>query len=77
VVPPKEFNQWAQATTWKTPGQNSIIHFPSGIVYSISVLDVTKFEGIDRQIPDGTGIDESISCASKRKKRMKNLKKNR
>jgi len=39
---PKEVNLWVWATNWKTPGQNSVI------------LDVTDFEGIGRQMPEGT-----------------------
>jgi hypothetical protein len=52
------------------PGQNSLIYFPSAMVYSIAVLDVTNFEGIGRHMPDGSGINASSSCAAKGKKRI-------
>jgi hypothetical protein len=45
---PKELDRWVRATTWKTPGANSVIRFPSAMVYSIAVLDLTDFEGIGR-----------------------------
>jgi hypothetical protein len=57
-------------------GANSVIRFPSAMVYSIAVLDQSDFEGIGRQMPSGTGVDASLAAdssttARKRKKRGK------
>lgn len=61
-------------------GANSVIRFPSAMVYSIAVLEQKDFESIGRQMPSGTGVDASMDGdtgrGQKRKKRGKYKKKN-
>ncbi len=45
----KELGNWVRATNYKTPGQNSVIQFPSAMVYSICNMDLVDFEGLGRQ----------------------------
>ena len=76
---PKEQEMWVRAAFWKTSGSNTIIRYPTVMVYSIAVLEQSDFESIGRQMPKGTGIDSSVAGASnttkKRKKRGKYKKK--
>ncbi len=69
---PKEQERWVRAAFWKTCGSNTIIRFPTVMIYSIAVLEQSDFESIGREIPKGTGIDSSVAgsytTAKKRKK---------
>jgi hypothetical protein len=60
-------------------GANSVIRFPSAMVYSIAILDQSDFESIGRQMPSGTGVDASLADGTtntkKRKRRGKYKKK--
>jgi hypothetical protein len=73
----KELDRWVRATNYKTPGQNSVIRFPTAMAYSICVLDVVDFEGIGRQMPSGTGIDASLQGSTAGKARGKHGKNNK
>lgn len=77
----KELERWVRATTWKTAGANSVIRFPTAMVYSIAVLEEGDFDSIGRQMPSGTGVDASMDGAAttgkKRKKRGKYKKHNK
>ena len=75
---PKEQERWVRAAFWKTSGSNTIIRFPTVMIYSIAVLEQSDFESIGREMPKGTGIDSSVAgstAAKKRKKRGKYNKK--
>ncbi len=48
-------------TCFFSVGFNSVIHFPSAMVYSIAVLDQSDFESMGRQMPEGTGVDASLA----------------
>jgi len=60
-------------------GANSVIRFPSAMVYSITMLEEKDFESIGWQMPCGTGVDASMDGdtgrGQKRKKRGKYKKK--
>jgi hypothetical protein len=60
----KKLYRWVRATIYKTPGQNSVICFPTAMVYSICMLDIVEFRGIGRQMLSGTGIDASLQGAT-------------
>jgi hypothetical protein len=50
-----------------------MVRYPTVMMYSICLLDEGDFEGIGRQMPSGTGIDNSVvdgdgaACAKRRK----------
>ena len=48
---PKELDRWVQATKYKTPGSNSIIHYPTAMVYSICLFDEAGFKSIGQEMP--------------------------
>jgi hypothetical protein len=72
---PEEQQRWVRAAFWKGSGTNTIVRFPTPMIYSIAVLDQSDFEGIGRSMPEGTGLDNSVTAAGtsaharKRKKR--------
>ncbi len=76
---PKEQERWVRVAFWKTSGSNTIIRFPTVMVYSIAVLEQSDFESIGREMPKGTEIDDSVAgtsaAAKKRKKHGKYNKK--
>ncbi len=74
---PKELERWVRATKYKTAGSNTIICYPTAMVYSICLLDQYYFEGIGRQMPKGIGVDCSMADGTKarKRKRGKNKKK--
>jgi hypothetical protein len=77
---PKEQECWVQASLNKTNGSNTIVHFPTIMIYSISVLEEADFESLGREIPKGTGIDNSVNdgavaTGGKRKRKGKQNKK--
>jgi hypothetical protein len=71
---PKEIDRWVRATTYKTAGQ-TIIRFPTVMMYSICVLDQSDLEGIGRRMPKDVATDTSMGSNSKaiakRKKKQK------
>jgi hypothetical protein len=42
-------------------GSNSIVRFPTVMIYSISILEEADFESIGREMPKGTGIDNCVN----------------
>jgi hypothetical protein len=68
---PKEQERWVRADFWKTSGSNTIIRYPTVMVYSIAVLEQSDFESIGFQMPKGTGIDSSVAGASTTAKKRK------
>jgi hypothetical protein len=72
---PEEQQRWVRAAFWKGGSTNTIVRFPTVMIYSIAVLQQGDFQGIARTMPEGTGIDNSVaqgdtsSQAKKRKKR--------
>jgi len=78
---PKEQERWVRAAFWKTSGSNTIIRFPTVMIYSIAVLEQSDFESMGREMPKGTGIDSSVAgpaaTGKKRKKRGKYKKKDK
>jgi hypothetical protein len=48
---PKELDRWVRATKYKTPGSNSIIHYPTAMVYSICLFDEAGFKSIGQEMP--------------------------
>jgi hypothetical protein len=57
---PKEQDHWVCASLNKTSGSNTIVHFPTVMIYSISVLEEADFVSLGREMPKGTGIDNSV-----------------
>jgi hypothetical protein len=76
---PKEQVHWVRASLNKTSGSNTIIHFPTVMIYSISVLEEADFVSLGREMPKGTGINNSVEdgTMSKASKRKLNNKKQR
>ncbi len=68
---PKEQERWVRAAFWKTFGSNTIICFPTVMVFSIAVLEQSDFKSIGRQMPKGTGIDSSVAGTSATAKKRK------
>ncbi len=58
---PKEQEHWVRASLNKTNSSNTIVRFPTVMIYSISVLEEADFESIGREMPKGTGIDNSVN----------------
>jgi hypothetical protein len=57
----KERQRWIRAALWRSSGSNTIVRYPTVMMYSICILDQGDFEGIGRQMPSGTGIDNSVA----------------
>jgi hypothetical protein len=57
---PKKQDRWVHASLNKTSGSNTIICFPTVMIYSISVLEEADFVSLRREMPKGTGIDNSV-----------------
>jgi len=80
---PKEQERRVRASLNKTNGNNTIVRFPTVMIYSISILEEADFESLGREMPKGTGIDNSVDDGSvargtKRKtSRKRNKKKKR
>lgn len=54
---------WAspqEQARWKRAALTNNLRFPSAIAYAISVLEEGNFEHMGREMPPGTGIDNSI-----------------
>jgi hypothetical protein len=70
---PEEQQRWVRAAFWKGSSTNTIVRFPTVMIYSIAVLEQGDFEGISRTMPEGTGIDNSVAQtdASTRSKKRK------
>jgi hypothetical protein len=64
-VPKKELECWVRATRYKTAASNTIIYYPTVMVYSICLLDQSDFESVGREMPKGTGVDSSITDGTK------------
>lgn len=60
---PGEQQRWVRAAFWKGAGSNTIVRFPTAMIYSIAVLEQADFDGIGRQMPKGTGADNSVAVA--------------
>jgi hypothetical protein len=60
---PEEQQRWVRAAFWKGRGTNTIVRFPTTMIYSIAVLDQSDFEGVGRSMPEGTGLDNSVATA--------------
>ena len=45
---------------WQRAALNNNLRFPSAIVYAIAVLEEGDFENMGREMPSGTGIDNSL-----------------
>jgi hypothetical protein len=58
---PKEQEGWVRASLNKTNGSNTIVCFPTVMIYLISVLEEADFESLGREMPKGTGIDNSVN----------------
>jgi hypothetical protein len=75
---PKELEQWIWATKNKIAGSNTIIRYPTVMVYSICLFDQTDFESIGREMPKGTGTDcsmaDGMKAAKKKRKKCKKKK---
>ena len=76
---PKEQERWVHASLNKTNGINTVVRFPTVMIYSISVLEEADFESIGREMPKGTGIDncvndETMGQGTKRKNKGKQHK---
>jgi hypothetical protein len=68
---PKELERWVRATKYKTAASNTIIRYPTVMVYSICLLDQSDFESVGRKMPKGTGVDSSIADGTKATKRKR------
>jgi hypothetical protein len=58
---PEEQQRWVRAAFWKGGSTNTIVRFPTVMIYSIAMLEQGDFEGIGRAMPKGTGADNSIA----------------
>jgi hypothetical protein len=58
---PEEQQRWLRAAFWKGGATNTIVRFPTAMIYSIAVLELGDFEGIGRTMPNGTGVDNSVA----------------
>ncbi len=56
----KERKMWIRAALWRNAGSNTMVWYPTVMMYSICLLDEGDFEGIGRLMPSGTGIDNSV-----------------
>jgi len=74
---PKELERWIRATKYKTAASNTIIRYPTVMVYSICLFEQTDFESIGREMPKGTGADCSIADGTKAAKRKRGKYKKR
>ncbi len=61
----KELGHWVRATRYKTAASNTIIRYPTVMVYSICLLDQSNFESVGREMLKGTGVDSSITDGTK------------
>jgi hypothetical protein len=68
---PKELEHWVRATKYKTAASNTIIRYPTVMVYSICLFDQSDFESIGREMPKGTGVDSSIADGTKAAKQKR------
>jgi hypothetical protein len=78
---PEEQQRWIWAALWRGGGTNSIVRFPTVMIYSIAVLEQSDFEALGRQMPQGSGVDNPVAAsiydgAQSRKKRKKHGKYN-
>jgi hypothetical protein len=68
----RELERWVRASTrYKTSASNTIICYPTIMVYSICLLEQSDFESIGREIQKGTGVDSSIADGSKATKQKR------
>jgi hypothetical protein len=59
---PGEQQRWLRAAFWKGRATNTIVRFPTAMIYSIAVLEEGDFHGIGRTMPKGTGADNSVGA---------------
>jgi hypothetical protein len=57
---PKEQECWVHASLDKTNGSNTIVRFPTIMIYSISFIKESDFEPLLQEMSKGTGIDNSV-----------------
>jgi hypothetical protein len=55
--------RWVRAASWKGGSANTIVHFPTVMIYSIALLEQTDFESIGRAMSSGTGAHNSVAMA--------------
>jgi hypothetical protein len=73
---PEEQQRWVRAAFWKGGSTNSIVRYPTVMIYSIAILEQSDFEALGCQMPEGSGIDNSVAvtaseAAQGKKKRKK------
>jgi hypothetical protein len=59
----EEQQRWVRAAFWKGGSTNTIVLYPTVMIYSIALLEQADFETIGRLMPTGTGIDNSVAVA--------------
>jgi hypothetical protein len=59
----EEQQRWVRAAFWKGGSTNTIVRYPTVMIYSIALLEQADFETIGRLMPTGTGIDNSVAVA--------------
>jgi hypothetical protein len=82
---PEEQQRWVRAAFWKGGSTNSIVCYPTVMIYSLAILKQSDFEALGHQMPEGSGIDNSVAVTAsevaqgkkKRKKHGKYNKKNK
>jgi len=72
----EEQERWVRATFWKGGSSNTIVRYPTVMIYSIALMEQTDFKAIGRAMPNGAGVDNSIvepdsATAQSKKKRKK------
>ncbi len=72
----KELERWVRATRYKAAASNTIIRYPTIIVYSICLLDQSDFESIGREMRKGNGVDGSKAKAGQIQKKHDNSNSN-
>jgi hypothetical protein len=60
---PEEQQRWLRAAFWKGGSSNTIVRYPTIMIYSIALLEQSDFEAIGRAMPSGAGMDNSIITA--------------
>lgn len=73
---PEEQQRWVRAAYWKRGSTNSIVRYPTVMIYSIAILEQSDFEALGHQMPEESGIDISVAvtaseAAQGKKKRKK------
>jgi hypothetical protein len=58
---PEEQKRCLRAAFWKGGSSNTIVRYPTVMIYSIAILEQSDFEAIGRAMPSGAGMDNSVT----------------